>query len=223
MVIQNLSFGFKKHPIFSGINMVFEKGKVTGVVGQNGVGKTTLFRVIKGIYRSQQGSIHFNGDQILKRDIGFLPTDPYFYPYMKGKEYLELILGTKNNDKIADLLGLRLEEFVHNYSTGMKKKIAFAALIEQNKPINILDEPFNGVDLESNVILRKLISSRSPEKVTIISSHILESMMDLCDKIYFIKEGFQYKLYSKESYGLLQKELSDSITYKVEKYNKYNT
>lgn len=221
MNIKDLTFSFKDKPIFSDVKMSFEKGKITGVVGKNGIGKTTFFRVLKGIYRQQSGTVLFEEKNVSKKDLGYLPTDPFFYPFMKGREYLQLVLGKEANlDHLATLFELPLDELVQNYSTGMKKKLAFAGLLGQGKPIMILDEPFSGVDLQSNVVLKKLLLAQKSEKTILVSSHTLESMLDLCDQIYYIDEGFQYELYEREAYQNLEEKLSERIDEKISSYNK---
>lgn len=219
MIVEDLAFGFKDKPIFSGVNMHFEPGSITGIVGKNGIGKTTFFRVLKGIYTAQSGQVKMPSGKSAKADIAYLPTNPFFYPFMKGGEYLEIVLGNdKNLDHLAALFELPLQELVQNYSTGMKKKLAFAGLMGQDKPIMILDEPFSGVDLQSNVVLRKLLLSQRAEKTTLVSSHTLESMLDLCDQIYYLDEGFQYYKYERGEYKELQTRLSEQIEGKVSAY-----
>lgn len=224
MILENLSFGFGTKQIFTDVNMQFPVGKVTGVVGKNGVGKTTLFRTMKGIYKPQSGAILNEAQVALKgSEIGFLPTDPFFYPFMKGGEYLELVLGKRKSYKaLADLFELPLDELVQNYSTGMKKKLAFAGVMGKDRKILILDEPFNGVDLQSNLVLRNLITDQKQSKALIVSSHILQSMLDLCDQIYYISEGFQYELYQKENFSELQKNLEQDLNQKIAAYKQEN-
>lgn len=219
MLIENLSFSFGDKEIFSEVNMSIPRGEVIGIVGKNGVGKTTFFRTLKGIYKPSSGTISLDGESISKDQIGLLPTDPFFYPYMKGGEYLELVLGKKNSfSSLAELFELPLQELVQNYSTGMKKKLAFAGIMGQQKNILILDEPFNGVDMQSNIILRRIIKSDLESKVTIISSHVLESMLDLCDQIYYLTEGFEYRLYPKSEFHELQAVLSKQMDDKIDAY-----
>ena len=77
LTISNLSFSFRNHSVFHDLNMQFEPGKVTGIVGNNGVGKTTLFRTIAGIYKPLGGKMQWQGTPLKKKDIAFLPTDPF--------------------------------------------------------------------------------------------------------------------------------------------------
>lgn len=219
MLVRNLSFSFGKKNIFSGVEMDFPQGLITGIVGKNGVGKTTFFRVVKGLYQADAGSVTMNELALDRSGIGFLPTQPYFYPYMKAKEYLELVLGGRDSSvELSELFELPMEQMVQNYSTGMQKKLAFAGIMGLEKPIHILDEPFNGVDLQSNVTISRILQLEKEKKVTIISSHMLDSMLTLCDRIYYVEEGFQYSLYEKSDYSSLEKKLALAVDEKLRKY-----
>jgi len=219
MLVRDLSFNFGKKNIFSGVHMDFPIGLITGVVGKNGVGKTTFFRVIKGLYQADSGSVTMDKEMLDKSEIGFLPTQPYFYPYMKAKEYMELVLGSQNSfTELAELFELPMEQLVQNYSTGMQKKLAFAGIMGLGKPVHILDEPFNGVDLQSNVTISRILQLEKEKKVTIISSHMLDSMLTLCDRIYYVEDSFQYSLYEKGDYGSLEDRLALAVDEKLKNY-----
>lgn len=219
MLVKNLSFSFSEKKIFSGVEMEFPVGLITGIVGKNGVGKTTFFRVLKGIYPPSSGNVRLDGQLLKGSQISFLPTRPYFYPYMKGKEYLELVLGTaQHNNELAKLYDLPLDGLVRNYSTGMKKKLAFAGIMGLEKRVQILDEPFSGVDLQSNITISQILKMEKADKITIVSSHMLDSMLTLCDRIYFIREGFEYSLYEREGYGQLEQELGQAVEAKLRSY-----
>ncbi len=161
-----------------------------------------------GYLAPDSGSMTYD-DKILDNDwIGFLPTEPYFYPHMKGAEYLKIVLSEekqiKDNLKYGKQLNLPLNKLVDTYSTGMRKKLAFSAVISQDRAIQIFDEPFNGVDLEGNEIIQYMIKKNKPNKITIISSHILSALTDICDSIYYIHENFETQLFNKNEFVLLE-------------------
>jgi len=107
--------------------------------------------------------------------------------------------------------------FVENYSTGMKKKLAFIGVIAMDRPILILDEPFNGVDIESNEkILQLLIRLKSTNKIIIIASHIIESLTRICDKINLLENGVIKTTYEKNEFSILENELKDKIKLKID-------
>jgi ABC-2 type transport system ATP-binding protein len=211
LLFDSISFRFGKTPIFEDINLPFEKGKTYGIVGSNGVGKTTLFRSIAGLYKLNNGQILIDQKQIHSTDVSFLPTDPFFYPYMKGIEYLEIIHRDnetlENCFQLAEKLNVPLNNLVDSYSTGMKKKLAFIARYTQDKVVSIYDEPFNGVDLESNEILLKLLQNNKPELITFISSHILGMLFEVSDQIIHIEKGFKISTYSPDQYNALMQKI----------------
>lgn len=210
--LKNARFGFKNKPIFENLNMGFEPNIITGVIGRNGVGKTTLFRAISNIYQLDEGYVLYKNKELRALDVAFLATDPYFYSYMNGGEYIDLVVTNKEKNKknryYASQLDIPLDVLTDVYSTGMKKKLAFSSAISQNRPIQIFDEPFNGVDLEGNEVIKHLLQEHKTDKITIVSSHILGTMLDICDKIYLITEGYQLKLYTKGEFDVLKKEMT---------------
>ena len=211
LLFDSISFRFGKTPIFDAINLSFEKGKTYGIVGSNGVGKTTLFRCIAGLYPLNNGQILIDQKPIHPSNVSFLPTEPFFYPYMKGIEYLKIIHDNKETLQdcydLAERLNLPLDNLVDSYSTGMKKKLAFIARYTQDKAVSIYDEPFNGVDLESNEILLKLLQSHKAEIVTLISSHILGTLFEACVEIIHIEKGFNISIYSPDQYTALKQKI----------------
>ena len=217
--IKNISFRFREKIIFENLTLSFSEGEVHGIVGKNGVGKTTFFRNISGLYRPQAGAIFYHKNPMKKDDISFLPTSPYFYPYISGGEYIELINGSisPKTNQYAELLDLPLNQLVDTYSTGMKKKIAFLGTISQNRPVLILDEPFNGVDLEGNEILKAIITKEKRGRVLLISSHILSSLTNISDTIYFIQKGFSVNIYGRKDFTKLEAAIQKNIEEKINK------
>lgn len=212
IVIKNLNKSFGKKIILSNINLTLEKGKVYGIVGENGAGKTTLFNCISGL-ESFEGVISSDYD-ILKEKLGYLQTDSYFFSKMTGREYLQLLcvarkIPTINFDS-QNIFNLPLDEYASKYSTGMKKKLALTGILLQKNNFYILDEPFNGVDIQSNIIITELIHRlRDAEKTVLISSHIFSTLSDTCDEIFVLKEGSIQKNVKKENFKTLEKEMKE--------------
>ncbi len=213
--IKNLTFGFGEKVLYQDFNLSLDEHKIYGVLGKNGTGKTTLFRLIYGWFKAKNAEIKWSNAKLKKEDISFLETDPYFYPYMTGTEYLNLISPNHQDqiDSLATLLNLPLNNVVDSYSTGMKKKLAFLAIQLQDKAIQLLDEPFNGVDLESNEILKKLILENKNKKLTILSSHIMNTLLDTCDEIVYL-DGNHFQMFDKKDFNKLEGLVKDSINEK---------
>ena len=192
IAIENLSKSFSGKNVLNQINLSFEKGKIYGIVGENGAGKTTLFRCIVGL-EDFDGQIQ-SENRLLKDVTGFLPTDPYFFSKMTGAEYLQLLCNARDipqpDLKEKNIFDLPLNQYAETYSTGMKKKLAITGILLQQNELYILDEPFNGVDINSNILIVQIIKKlKSLNKIVLIASHIFSTLTESCDEIYLLKEG----------------------------------
>ena len=158
--IKNLSKSFGKNIVLSDINISFERGRVYGIVGENGAGKTTLFNCISGL-EPYEGIISCNYG-VLKDKLGYLQTESFFFSKMTGREYLQLLCSAREisamNFEENNIFELPLDQYAATYSTGMKKKLALTAILMQKNFFYILDEPFNGVDIQSNIVITELIN-----------------------------------------------------------------
>jgi ABC-2 type transport system ATP-binding protein len=212
--IENLSKEYGTRQVLKNINLTFEKGNVYGIIGENGAGKTTLFKCIAGIEK-YNGIIRSNY-KILKNQLGFLQTEPYFFSKITGYEYVQLLcnareISIKNIEK-KNIFELPLNQYAITYSTGMKKKLALTAILLQNNDFFILDEPFNGVDIQSNILITEIIHKlKELDKTIIISSHIFSTLNDTCDEIHLLKNGAFIKHAFKEDFGKLEQEMKDFI------------
>jgi ABC-2 type transport system ATP-binding protein len=220
--IKEVSFSFGSKSVLKDIEMDFALGSVTGILGRNGTGKTTLFRVLTKIYNQQSGIFTLNGSPLKPEDIAFMSTDPFFYPYMKGMEYLQIVANNddelQNATKVAQLLELPLDLLVDNYSTGMRKKLAFAAIFSLNKPVVILDEPYNGVDLESNEIIQSIIQRNHRHRIVIMSSHILSTITSTCDYVYLMTTDMPLQKFESEQFNELDALIKLSIEKKIDDF-----
>lgn len=213
--LKNLHFGFGRQLLFNGFDISFSVNGLHGVLGKNGAGKTSLFRLLYGHYQTD-ASLSFNGQPITKGDISYLETENFFYEYIKGAEYLSLI--NKDHPQIAayaELFDLPLDEYAHNYSTGMKKKLAIVGCLIQDRPILILDEPFNGVDLMGNELILGLLNKIKSHKTIIVSSHILSTLVEHCDDIYLLDKGILKGRYKPSEYDKLLGNIKEDINSKL--------
>lgn len=209
--IKNLQISYNKNSIIENLSLNIEEGEILGILGKNGAGKTTLFNAL---YQNitYKGEINFQDTAISRKKIGFLETENYFYPYMTGEEYLSFFV-QKNRSNFfkhtIDNFNLPLKKFVQNYSTGMKKKLALLALILLDKPIVILDEPFNGIDFEGVGLLYEIVQDlKKQKKIVLISSHIIETLFNTCDKIAILENKEIFKIIDKENFNDLTSEYS---------------
>ena len=219
--IKDLSKSFGTNHVLKNINLEFDTGKVYGIVGENGAGKTTLFRCIAGMEK-YEGEITSDFDK-LKNHLGFLQTEPFFFSKITGREYIQLLCNARGvkpgNISEKNIFDLPLNQYASTYSTGMKKKLALAAILMQENTVFILDEPFNGVDIQSNMIITEIIHKlKDLGKTVIISSHIFSTLSDTCDEIHLLKEGeFVKKVYREEFSDLEHSMREITIGDKIEK------
>lgn len=216
--LDNVNIGYGEKVVIRGLTDHFEAGKIHGILGRNGAGKTTLFNTIYGFKKPNSGIISFQNNKIDQSTISFLETSSYFYPMMTGMEYLRLIEDSREKiDQWNRAFSLPLDEYVVNYSTGMKKKIAYLGVMLQDRPIWILDEPFNGVDIESNEKLFHLISrSKNEQRTILISSHILSMLTRMCDAIHVLEDGKFTEVYQPDQFGNLEKTFESAFKQEID-------
>ena len=221
IAVRNLSKKYGANEVLKNINIQFDKGKVYGIVGENGAGKTTLFRCIADL-EDCEGEISSNPNPI-KNHLGLLLTEPFFFQKITGKEYIQLLCNARSI-KIADIqerniFDLPLNQYASTYSTGMKKKLALTAILLQDNEYFILDEPFNGVDIQSNIIITEIIHKlKTLDKTVIISSHIFSTLSDTCDEIHLLSNGNFIKSVQKADFSALETEMRQmTIGNKIEK------
>lgn len=214
--IKNIDFSYGKEQVLHNASLHIKAGNIHGILGANGAGKTTLFQIIYGLLRPSSGEVIFPDRSIDTSQIGFLETEPRFYPYMKGAEYIDLLSHENaafDVDLWNEIFKLPLNKLVDTYSTGMKKKLALLGIISQDKPVKLLDEPFNGLDLETvenlNLILEEL---KKKNKIIVLSSHILEVLKINCDEISFLNKGSVQRTFSKSEFDNLDQYIKSDIT-----------
>lgn len=207
--------------VLNNINLELSGGKIYGIVGENGAGKTTLFRCMAGL-ETYTGEIN-SGLQPLKNHLGLLLTEPFFFSKITGEEYLRLLCNARNisirDFSEKNIFDLPLNQYASTYSTGMKKKLALTAILLQENHYFILDEPFNGLDIQSNIILTEIIFQlKALHKIILVSSHIFSTLSETCDEIYLLKKGEPVRGVQKDQFKDLEAEMKAvSIGNKIEK------
>ncbi|QCR22757.1 ATP-binding cassette domain-containing protein [Pontibacter sp. SGAir0037] len=217
ITIKNLviSYGKEKN-VIDALNLALAEGSIHGVVGLNGAGKTTLLNAMYGLARIQSGEISNNSTRLTKKHLSYLVTENFFYSNITGREYLGLFQNKLfNTDKWNELFCLPLNQVIDGYSTGMKKKLALLGVLKQDKPIMILDEPFNGLDMETCSVIRAiLLQLRDKGKTVIITSHIIETLTNLCDYIHYLEKGkIKYSI-GKSDFAEFEREVFKSLEHK---------
>lgn len=209
--INNLSFAYNDKPVLQNININFEENLTHGIVGLNGSGKTTFFNILSDFLTADEGSITLNGTAIKKNDIAYIDAESFFYPKLTAQEFLSVFPKTNlnyNEAELAKVFDLPLDEFIDSYSTGMKKKLLIISQLKQDKKIFILDEPFNGLDMESNKTLQLIIELLNKKQKTIfIASHIIEPLYSICQKIHHLKDKHFAKSYASDEFNKLDAEV----------------
>ena len=213
--IENISISFGNHCVLDGLSLSLPLNCIHGLVGMNGAGKTTLLNIMAGYTRAGPGTIMMNG-VLLKRDrVAFLETDNFFFSNITGREYLGLFNGPDGGadvDAWNSMFRLPLDQVIDSYSSGMKKKLALIGVLRQDKPLVILDEPFNGLDMESSRLLGLIIGRlKERGKTVLITSHILGSLTGICDHIYLLANGKITLSRNKDEFAMLEQEIFKDV------------
>ncbi len=204
---EGLSKRFGDTLAVSELSLQVGAGEVMGFLGPNGSGKTTTIRLLMGLLRPSAGRAAILGrdchaDAVtLKRDVGYLPDEPFLYPYLSGVETLELVAGLhgfapaegrRRAAAIAERLGLHdsMRAYTVTYSMGMKKRLALALALIHDPRVLILDEPTNGLDPAGARQMRETITELAAGGRTIfLSTHLLDAAERLCHRVAIIQRG----------------------------------
>ena len=198
---------------FSGVRVVkdvsftLRPGEIVGYLGPNGSGKTTTGRMLAGLLEPSSGFVEYGGRDIrddlvaFRRQLGYIPEEPYLYPFLSGTEYLQLIgrlrdipepLLTTKIDCFLQLFGLRqaADQAIASYSKGMRQKIVISSALLHDPAVILFDEPETGLDVTTTMVLRHLVRTLAERgKAILYSSHILESVERVCDHVIVLHNG----------------------------------
>lgn len=212
--VNDLHKAYGRHEVLCGVSLTVRPGTIHGLVGANGAGKTTLINCLYGLENGFTGTVGVGGDARPVREVtGLLPYEPYFYPRLTGREYVEFCLQARGRP-VPDLrpwnqlLELPLDQYATDYSAGMKKKLALLAVLVQQFPYLILDEPFNGLDLEANLLLKAMLKRlRDQGTGILLTSHILGTLTEVADEATVLVAGRVQRHYQAAEFGTLEADL----------------
>lgn len=201
--IQNLTKKYGKQTVLSEISATLESGKIYGLIGVNGSGKTTLMRCICGFTTPSSGKVIVNGNEIghdvdFPKKTGIILETPGFLPHYSGLRNLLLLAGISHGadknraEKVMRLV--RLDPYdkktVGKYSLGMRQRLGIAQAIMEDPDILILDEPFNGLDLNGIEEIHTLLDNlKAKGKTILLASHSAMDISRACDVVFEIKDG----------------------------------
>jgi ABC-type multidrug transport system ATPase subunit len=207
VMIEAVSKSFGSKEVLREVSWTIPRGQISGLLGPNGAGKTTLFRLLMGILKATSGTMSIAGydcfeDRVrVKRLVGFLPDEPVFYSYLSGQEVLELSAGmhglavAMTLQRLAPLiarLGMTeaLSAYADDYSRGMKKKLGLLLALLHEPPLLVLDEPTNGLDVESTRLFFDLMRDLAATGTTVVfSTHLMDQVTRLCSHVAIIHQG----------------------------------
>jgi ABC-type multidrug transport system ATPase subunit len=214
VAVDNVTKDFGGKRAVSDLTFDVPASQICGLLGPNGAGKTTLFRLLMGILKATSGRLHVNGldafeDRVeAKRQIGYLPDEPIFYSYLSAREILELsaaMHGLDSDETMSRLDPLiarmkltdEMDNYAEDYSRGMKKKLGLLLALLHQPKLLVLDEPTNGLDVESTRLFYELITETAASGTTVLfSTHLMDHVARLCSHAVVIGDG---KLVAKGS------------------------
>ncbi len=202
--ISNLTKLYNTQKAIDNISFSVNDNEIVGFLGPNGAGKSTTMKIITGYLHPDSGSAKVNGTDVTldplaaKKNIGYLPEGNPLYYEMYVREYLEFMAGIhkikspkKKIEEIIDTTGLRVEsnKKTGQLSKGYKQRVGLAAALLHDPNIVILDEPTTGLDPNQIIEIRKLIKDLGKNKTVLFSSHILQEVENICDRVIIINKG----------------------------------
>lgn len=231
--VQNLNKSYGEKEVLKDIDFTFEEGKIYGLLGRNGAGKTTFFNALNEDISIDSGKFilenEYGKNSLNTKDIGYVTATPTVPEFLTGREFLQFFLDI-NKDKIKDLKDIDYyfdlvkltkedqKKLLKEYSHGMKNKIQMLINFITNPKIILLDEPLTSLDIVVQEDMKNLFKSLRENHIIIFSTHILELALDLCDEIVVLsnknikqieKENLNVKKYKNQIIDALKEESND--------------
>lgn len=202
--VQNITKVYGQQKALDNVSFEIEPGGIMGFLGPNGAGKSTMMKIITCFLPQTSGTVSVCGHDVehdpmaVKRSVGYLPEHNPLYLDMYVKEYLDFIAGLhkldKRRNKVNDMIGrvgLELEQSkkIGALSKGYRQRVGLAQALIHDPPVLILDEPTSGLDPNQIVEIRELIKSVGKEKTVMMSTHIMQEVEAICDRVIIINRG----------------------------------
>jgi ABC-2 type transport system ATP-binding protein len=182
-------------------------GEILGYLGPNGAGKSTTVAILTGLLKPSAGSVFYHGADVsndlveFRRHVGYVPEEPHLYPFLSGREYLDLVGQLREMrpadirrraDGLLELLGLggAMDQAIGAYSKGMRQKVLIAGSLLHNPDVLIFDEPLSGLDVTAALVFRRIVSELGKAgKIILYSSHVLEVVEKICSRVVVLYRG----------------------------------
>lgn len=205
IVVEHVYKSFGKEKVLKDVSLIISPGKIYGIVGNNGSGKTVLMKCICGFMRPDKGKIYVDGKRIGKDadfpdSIGVIIETPGFIPHETGYKNLKILAGLKgivDKEQIRETIkkvGLNpdMKKPVSKYSLGMRQRLGIAQAIMENPTTLILDEPFNGLDKNGVTEMRLLLKELKKQgKAILLASHNARDIEELCDEVHDMEDVWE--------------------------------
>ena len=201
--IEQLKKSFGSKEVLSGVTYTFESGKIYGLLGKNGAGKTTFFNCLNQDITADSGIILLEKDgqkrAVGPDDIGYVLSVPVVPDFLTGREFLKFFLeinpqpdGGRTIDEYLDQIAIAPEDrdkLMKDYSHGMKSKVQMLVNMLADPNILLLDEPLTSLDVVAAEEMKELLRSMKKERITVFSTHLMDLAVDLCDCIVLLHHG----------------------------------
>lgn len=204
LILDNIRKSFDGREVLKGIDFTFEQGKIYGLLGRNGAGKTSLFNCLSGEIQMDSGGAFLRRDEVslplLEEEIGYVFSLPILPDFLTGYEFVKFYMDINKGKIQADRTIeeyfdiIRFEEadrhrLIKGYSHGMKNKIQMLCFIISRPPLILLDEPLTSFDVVVALEIKKLLREMKRDHIIIFSTHILQLAADLCDELVILNNG----------------------------------
>jgi ABC-2 type transport system ATP-binding protein len=205
--VRHLTKRYKGITAVDDVNFTIRAGEILGYVGPNGAGKSTTVKMMIGLIEPSGGRILFDGRSIIddlpafQRRLGYVPEEPNLYPFLSGREYLQLCGRLRGIQ--SDVLEPKIDEFlrlfslwddrdapVSSYSKGMRQKVLLSAALLNNPDVLIFDEPLSGLDVTTMIAVRELLKALAAQgRLIFYCSHVLDVMEKVCARVLILRKG----------------------------------